>query len=194
MIPQTLNDHELIARYMQGEEGCLALLVSRHKRRVFSSIMMLVRNKAIAEDLFQETFIKVINTLRSGNYKEEGKFLPWVIRIAHNLTIDHFRRERKMPKLRDTEEYSIFDTIVSGNDNAQEVILKKQTHYKLREMIKELPFEQKEVLMMRHFADMSFKEIADTTNVSINTALGRMRYALINIRKMMKEKNINLYI
>ncbi len=189
-----MSDQELVNQYLLGHQTAIEQLIHRHKRKIFTSIMLLVKDKQLAEDLFQDTLIKVINTLRSGNYNEEGKFLPWVVRIAHNLVIDHFRREKRMPMLRETEEFSIFDTLHSYDENAQDKLLKTQIHAEIRELINQLPFEQKEVLLMRHFADMSFKEIAELTNVSINTALGRMRYALINLRKMIEDKKINFQL
>lgn len=190
----SVSDQELVNQYLSGRQTAIEQLINRHKRKVFTSIMLLVKDKQVAEDIFQDAFIKVINTLRSGNYNDEGKFLPWVLRIAHNLVIDHFRKEKRMPMLRETEEFSIFDTLHSYDENAQDKILKKQIHQEIRELINLLPFEQKEVLILRHFADMSFKEISELTNVSINTALGRMRYALINLRKLISEKNITFEI
>lgn len=188
MITNAISDQELITSYLGGDEESLGILITRHKRKVFSSIIMLVRNKELAEDIFQDTFVKVINTLRSGAYIDEGKFLPWVIRIARNLVIDHFRREKRMQMVRDNDEYSILDTLMCSGTNVQEKMIGRQIKGELREMVLKLPYEQREVLLMRHFADMSFKEIAETTNVSINTALGRMRYALLNLRKMLTEK------
>ena len=193
MQQQSLSDQELVNQYLNGSEAGLEVLIKRHKQKIYSSIFFLVRNQELAEDIFQDTFIKVINTLRAGNYNEEGKFLPWVIRIGHNLVIDHFRKEKKMPKLRETEEFSIFDYMSNGEQNTQQKIVKDQIHEDVRKLVEELPFEQKEVLIMRHYADMSFQEIAEATNVSINTSLGRMRYALINLRKLIEERKINLY-
>ena len=194
MRKTSMSDQELVNQYLLGHQTAIEQLIHRHKRKIFTSIMLLVKDKQLAEDLFQDTLIKVINTLRSGNYNEEGKFLPWVVRIAHNLVIDHFRREKRMPMLRETEEFSIFDTLHSYDENAQDKLLKTQIHAEIRELINQLPFEQKEVLLMRHFADMSFKEIAELTDVSINTALGRMRYALINLRKMIEDKKLNFQL
>lgn len=191
MRKHQISDQELVNQYLEGKEAGLESLINRHKKRIFTSILLLVKDEQLAEDIFQDTFIKVINTLRLGSYSESGKFLPWVIRIAHNLVIDHFRKEKRMPKVRETEEYSIFDTLSYLDESAQDKILRKQMHSEIRQLINELPFEQKEVLIMRHFADMSFKEIAETTNVSINTALGRMRYAIINLRKLMKDKQLS---
>jgi RNA polymerase sigma factor (sigma-70 family) len=188
------SDQELVKNYISGDQSALETLVKRHRRKIYTSIYLLVKEKQIAEDVFQETFIKVINTLRSGHYNEEGKFLPWVIRIAHNLVIDHFRREKRMPTVRDNDEFKIFDTLNLTEENVQDKLVRQQVYNQVRALVEELPDEQKEVLMMRHYADMSFKEIADLTNVSINTALGRMRYALINLRKMIEEKKMNLSI
>ena len=187
-----ISDHELVQLYVNGEVLALETLVKRHKRKIFTSIVLLVKEKALAEDIFQDTFIKVINTLKGGHYNEEGKFLPWVMRIAHNLVIDHFRREKKMPMSRDTEEYSIFDTIHLSEENVQDKMVRQQIHEKVRQLVDHLPEEQREVLVMRHYGDMSFKEIADATNVSINTALGRMRYALLNLRKLIADKQLVL--
>lgn len=191
------NDQYLINQYLQGNESALELLVENHKKRVFSYIMMLVKDKQLAEDVFQDTFIKVINTLKKGNYNDEGKFLPWVMRIAHNLVIDHFRRNKRMPMVRggnneEGDEFDIFSVIPSDDYSAEQNIEKVQIGKSLKKLVDYLPQEQKEVLIMRHYFDMSFKEISEQTNVSINTALGRMRYALINMRKMMEERKMNL--
>lgn len=187
-----LSDNELITNFLKGNEQCLEVLVRRHQRKVFTSIYLLVRDKELAEDLFQETFIKVINTLRSGNYHDEGKFLPWITRIAHNLVIDHFRRQKKMPMVRDTDEFSVTESIRLTDENIEDKMVTDQIHTDVRRLIDLLPEEQREVVIMRHFADMSFKEIAEQTNVSINTSLGRMRYALINLRKLIKERELIL--
>ena len=192
MRTSDLSDNELITDFLKGGETSLEILIRRHQRKVFTSIYLLVRDRELAEDIFQETFIKVINTLRSGNYQEEGKFLPWVTRIAHNLVIDHFRRQKKMPMVRDTEEFSITESIRLTDDNIEDKMVNDQIHTDVRRLIDLLPDEQREVVIMRHYADMSFKEIAEQTNVSINTSLGRMRYALINLRKLIKEKELIL--
>lgn len=186
------TDDALIVSYLNGNEASLQTLIQRHERRIFTSILMLVKNRELAEDIFQETFIKVINTLRAGNYQEEGKFLPWVIRIGHNLVIDHFRKNIRMPMVRDTEEYSVINSLKLMDDNVEDIMVKEQVHKEVRLLVERLPIEQREVVIMRHFADMSFKEISETTNVSINTALGRMRYALINLRKLIKDKKLVL--
>ena len=182
---QFINDQELVHLYINGNEPALSTLIHRHKKQIFSHIVQLVKNKAVAEDVFQDTFIKVINTLKKGNYKEEGKFLPWVMRISHNLVMDHFRREQRMLTIsgntgKDGKEFDIFSVIGIYDKNREQEIIEKQIEKDVRKLIDALPDEQKEVLMMRHYFDMSFKEISEQTNVSINTALGRMRYALIN--------------
>jgi len=189
---QNISDRDLIAGYQQGNEHCLLQLIRRYESRIFTSLLIQVRNKALAEDLFQETFYKIINTLRAGQYKEEGKFLPWAVRIAHNLAIDHFRREARMPKVRDKEDFSILGTLKLDEENMEEKLEKRQVRNQIRQLIDLLPPEQREVLVMRHYGDMSFKEIAASTKVSINTALGRMRYALINLRKLIREKQLVL--
>ena len=168
-------------------------LISRYKDKLFSSILFLVKDKFLAEDLFQETFLRIIDTLRSRRYNEEGKFLPWAMRIAHNLCVDYFRKVKRTPTILTQDKKDIFDVIhVVVNDNAEHRIIRDQSYDRVHQMLDKLPEEQREVIVLRHFGDMSFKEIAETTNCSINTALGRMRYGLINLRKMMTEKQINL--
>ncbi|HOS47154.1 MAG TPA: sigma-70 family RNA polymerase sigma factor [Bacteroidia bacterium] len=194
MCKQQVTDNELVARFIKGEESALQSLIIRHERKIYTSIYLLVKDRELSDDIFQDTFIKVINTLRSGNYNEEGKFLSWVLRIAHNLVIDHFRSLKKMPLVHDTEEYSIFDTLPLMDDNIEDKIIIDQIHKQIRVLIEELPYDQREVVIMRHFGNMSFKEIAEVTNVSINTSLGRMRYALINLRKLIKEKDLYLNV
>lgn len=186
------TDQELVSLYLKGQEDALQALILRHERKIFTSIYLLVKDRDLANDLFQETFIKVINTLRSGHYNEEGKFISWVLRIAHNLVIDHFRSLKRMPMVYDNDEYSVFDTIQLEDSNIEEKMITEQIHGQVRRLIEALPFEQREVVIMRHFANMSFKEIADVTQVSINTSLGRMRYALINLRKLIEEKQLVL--
>lgn len=192
MHNKNLSDQELVICYLKGDESGLNELIIRHKRKIMTSIYLLIKDQEMAEDIFQDTFIKVINTLRSGNYNEEGKFLAWVLRIAHNLVIDHFRRQQKMPMVHDTEEYSLFDFIPLSDENIEDKIIGSQIHDTVRRMIAELPDDQREVVVMRHYGNMSFKEIAEATNVSINTSLGRMRYALINLRKLVEEKQLIL--
>ncbi|MFM1745523.1 MAG: hypothetical protein RLZZ630_1460 [Bacteroidota bacterium] len=192
MCKEQKTDQELVCAFLNGNEGTLQDLILRHERKVYTSIYLLVKDRTLADDLFQDTFIKVINTLRSGHYNEEGKFISWVLRIAHNLVIDHFRSQKRMPLVHDTEEFSVFDTLHLPEQNAEDKLMANQVNNQVRRLIDELPFDQREVVIMRHFADMSFKEIADVTGVSINTALGRMRYALINLRKMIHEKQLVL--
>jgi RNA polymerase sigma factor (sigma-70 family) len=188
-----ISDQELIGKYLDGNEGSLEKLINRHKRKVYAYIIMVVKDDQLADDIFQDTFIKVINTIRSGSYKEEGKFIQWVMRIAHNLIIDHFRRAKRIPVISNSnEDFDIFDMVRITDPSIEEQIILDQIHEDVRSLIELLPDEQKEVLMMRHYSDMSFKEIAEATDVSINTALGRMRYALINLRKIVKEKNLIL--
>jgi len=184
------TDNELLQSYFSGDERALAYLVKRYKTKVFTQIMMFVRDTMTAEDLFQDTFIKAIETIRSGRYNEEGKFSQWICRIAYNLCVDHFRRNKRAPAIQQTEDFDIFDVIGHSEGSAEERMIRSQTCDKVRYMINQLPGEQKEVIMLRHYADLSFREIAELTNVSINTSLGRMRYALINMRRMMKEKPV----
>jgi RNA polymerase sigma factor (sigma-70 family) len=194
MFMQSIDDNLLVQRYINGEEAALAELISRHKRRVYSYIFLILRKKELSEDIFQDTFVKVIHTLKRGQYQEEGKFLPWVLRIAHNLIIDHFRREKKMPMVQTllnqegepTDIFSVLPLVQPGQPAMEESAFRLQ----VRSMVNHLPAEQREVLMMRMYYDMSFKEIADVTNVSINTALGRMRYALLNLRKKMRDQQL----
>lgn len=188
---QLISDQDLVKLYLNGDESVLAELIKRHKTKIYTSIYLLVKDQYLAEDIFQEAFIKVINTLRSGRYNEEGKFLPWVMRISHNLVIDHFRREKRSPTITSADGTDILNSLQILEESTEDKILKNQTHADLREMIRLLPDDQKEVLIMRHYADLSFKDIADLTEVSINTALGRMRYALSNLRKMMKVKEVS---
>lgn len=189
---QLQTDQELIHRFIKGQHNGLEELIRRHKSKIYTSIYLLVKDSYLAEDIFQDTFIKVINTLKAGRYNEEGKFLPWVIRIAHNLVIDHFRKEKRTPVITNIEGFDIFDVLKFYDDSIESKMVKEQTHRDLRRLIQLLPSEQKEVLIMRHYGEMSFKEIADITGVSINTALGRMRYALNNIRRMMADKELVL--
>lgn len=187
-----LNDQDLVIRYLKGNELALKTLILRHKTRIYSSIYLLVKDQYLAEDIFQDTFIKVIKTLKTGKYNEEGKFLPWTLRIAHNLVIDHFRREKRTPVITSADGTDILNLIQAHEESAEDVLLRLQTTKDLRAMIHLLPEDQKEVLIMRHYGDLSFKEIAEITGVSINTALGRMRYALSNLRKMMKMKEFSI--
>lgn len=192
MITHQITDQELVHHYVDGNEACLEMLIKRHKRKVFTTIYLIVNDRYIAEDLFQETFIKVIHMLKNEKYNEEGKFLPWVIRIARNMAIDYFRKSKRNPTITDGDGEDIFRYIELADENREEQIIRNQTEKQLRFLINQLPDEQKQVLVLRHYGDLSFKEIADITQVSINTALGRMRYALNNLRKMMLEKEISL--
>ena len=194
MKAQVMTDQELIGRYLAGHQSALETLIHRHKNRVFAYIVMIVKEKDLAEDLFQDTFIKVINTIRSGQYKEEGKFIQWVMRIAHNLIIDYFRKAKRIPFVENNDDYDIFDKVRIPVESVEELLITEQIHRDVKKLIDYLPKEQKEVLVMRHYGDMSFKDIAEVTNVSINTALGRMRYALINLRKLVKEKEVILSV
>jgi RNA polymerase sigma-70 factor (ECF subfamily) len=189
---QLQSDHELIHVYISGNEAGLVELIRRYQSKIYTSIYLLVKDEALAEDIFQDTFIKVINTLKAGKYNEEGKFLPWVTRIAHNLVIDHFRREKRAPMINNGDDFDIFEVLGNYDESSEDKMVREQTYKDLKMLIHLLPSEQKEVLIMRHFGDMSFKDIADITNVSINTALGRMRYALNNLRKMMQAKEMSL--
>lgn len=182
----------MVTRYINGDIDALNTLISRHKKRVFTAILVLVKDRYIAEDIFQETFFKVIDSLQAGTYKEEGKFLPWVLRISHNLCIDYFRKIKRKPVIVDSEGNDILTSIGFLDESAEDKWMRKQSIHSIRELIRQLPDEQREVLILRHYAELSFKEIAEMTNVSINTALGRMRYALLNLRKMVKEKKVVL--
>ena len=186
------SDKKLVQLYLEGNESAFEVLLNRHKDRIYMQIVMLVRDNELADDIFQETFVKVINTLKAGKYNEEGKFLPWVLRIAHNLSIDHFRRNKKMPKVRSDDDYDVFATIPLEERNVEDDWIRDIIHEDVRKLILELPEEQQEVVMMRHYGGLSFKEIAERSNVSINTSLGRMRYALINMRKIIEKHNITL--
>ena len=186
------QDALLVQSYVSGNELALELLIGKHQQRIFNFIYSKVLNRDIAEDIFQDTFFKVIRTLKNGVYNEEGKFLPWVMRIAHNLVIDFFRKNKRIPKFESQEDFDIFQFITDGAPNAENILVQDQITSDLQNLIQELPEDQKEVLIMRLYRDMSFKEIAENTNVSINTALGRMRYAIINLRKLIEEHQIIL--
>ena len=192
MRKNTTLDSTLVSSYIKGDEVALEVLIKRHQQRLFSFIYSKVKDRDHTEDLFQDTFIKVIRTLKKGSYNEEGKFLPWVMRIAHNLVIDHFRKSNRMPTFRNTDEFDIFSVLGDGVLNAEKRLIKEQIHSDVKELINELPEEQKQVLVMRMYNDMSFNEISENTGVSINTALGRMRYALINLRKLIEKNKIIL--
>ena len=192
MQQELISDAILVSNYIKGDESALEILVKRHKQRIYSFIYSKVYDRDVAEDIFQDTFIKVIRTLKRGAYNEEGKFLPWVMRISHNLVIDYFRKNNRMPKFDNAGEFSIFSVLSDTSLNAEKTIIKEQVENDVRRLVDELPQDQKEVLLMRIYNDMSFKEISDRTGVSINTALGRMRYALINLRKIIDKHNIVL--
>ena len=192
MVLNKQEDSVLVSEYIRGNELALGALIERHNQRIFSFIFSKVLDRDIADDIFQDTFVKVINTLKRGKYNEEGKFLPWVMRIAHNLVIDHFRKGNRMPKFDDNGEFSIFSILSDNSLNAEKQIIKDQVESDVRKLIAELPDDQKEVLTLRIYNEMSFKEISDKTGVSINTALGRMRYALINMRKLIEKHQIVL--
>jgi RNA polymerase sigma factor (sigma-70 family) len=189
---ELITDATLVNNYIKGDENALEILIKRHKQKIYSFIYSKVYDKDVAEDIFQDTFIKVIRTLKYGNYNEEGKFLPWVMRISHNLVIDFFRKNNRMPKFDNSGEFSIFSVLSDTSLNAENSIIKEQVENDVRRLVDELPEDQKEVLLMRIYDDLSFKEISDKTGVSINTALGRMRYALINLRKIIDKHNIVL--
>jgi len=188
----SLNDQQLIALYLEGDERAFEMLLGRHQQKIYTSIYLFVKDQSLAEDIFQEVFIKIIDTLRKGKYNHEGKFLQWAMRIAYNMCVDYFRRTKRRPQVSPTETFDIFDILPVADDNAEQGIIRSQTHDRIRSLVDQLPPEQREVVILRHYADMSFKEIAKLTRVSINTALGRMRYALINIRKMVEEKEVTL--
>lgn len=188
-----MSDHELIQQFLSGEKTGIEKLINRHKTKVYTYILLVVKNQQLAEDIFQDTFIKVIRSLIDGKYRDNGRFVSWVIRIAHNLIIDHFRKEKQINTLsNDDYESDIFNCKKLSDQNIEDVIIKEQITNDVRLLIDELPEEQKQVILLRHYGGMSFKEIAEQTDVSINTALGRMRYALINLRKLIVQKNISL--
>ncbi|MCB0707148.1 MAG: sigma-70 family RNA polymerase sigma factor [Saprospiraceae bacterium] len=187
-----LNDQQLIHCYLDGDQRAFEELLKRHQQKIYTSIYLFVKDQSLAEDIFQEVFIKIIDTLRKGKYNHEGKFSQWAMRISYNLCVDYFRRNKRRPQVQPTEDFDIFDVLKVTDENAEQHIIRSQTHDKVRKLVDMLPPEQREVVILRHYADMSFKEIAQLTRVSINTALGRMRYALINIRKMVEEREVQL--
>ena len=192
MANLVLPDAVLVKNYMSGDESALATLIQRHQSKIFGFIYSKVNDRDLSDDIFQDTFIKVIKTLKSQSYNEEGKFLPWVMRIAHNLVVDHFRKSKKMPLQRETDEYSVFNFMTDNGLNIEGQMISDQVASDLTKLLDELPEDQKEVLIMRMYQDLSFKEIAELTGVSINTALGRMRYALLNLRKIIEKNQIIL--
>lgn len=187
-----ITDNQLIQEYIEGNNHSIEVLIHRYSKKVFGYIMMIVNNRDIADDIYQDTFLKVIHTVKSGKYNEEGKFIQWVMRIAHNLSIDYFRKNNRMPMIECDDDFDIFDIIYGQELSVEDKIIMNQIHVDVKNLLQYLPEEQREVMYMRHFQDMSFKDIAEQTNVSINTALGRMRYALINLRKIITEKEIVL--
>lgn len=192
MLSKKISDQLLVKQYIQGNEACLEMLINRHKERIYTTIILIVKDSYIAEDLFQETFIKIIKNLKKGKYNEEGKFLPWALRIARNMAIDYFRKMKRMPTITDSDGDDVFRKIKIVQENREQEIIRVEDESRVRRMIELLPEEQRQVLILRHYGDLSFKEIADMTNVSINTALGRMRYALNNLRKMMEHATIKV--
>lgn len=193
MLSSNLSDKELVKKYINGDNYSFEVLLSRHKNRVFAFIMSKIKNKDLSEDIFQDTYVKVVNSLQKGKYNEEGKFLPWVMRIAHNLVIDHFRKQKKMHMVRSNNDFDIFDIIKDDSINVDDRLIRDQIFNDLRVLIDLLPNDQKEVLKMRYFKEMSFKKIAQYFDISINTALGRMRYALINLRVLSKKRHVDLH-
>jgi len=197
MLLHKSSDQQLVSSFIQGNSAALEELFKRHKNRVFSFIISKVRDRDLADDIFQDAFFKAITSLKKGKYNEEGKFLPWLMRISHNLVIDHFRKLKRMPvagKSKQYEDFDIFDVISNDDQNKEQNMMESEQIGLLRSLIDGLPENQKEVLIMRHYQDLSFKEISEKTGVSINTALGRMRYALINVRKLMEENKVDLFI
>jgi len=192
MNVQQLNDKELILAYLEGNEKAFEVLLNRHRNKIYTSIYLFVKDSDLAEDIFQDVFIKIIDTLRKGKYNHEGKFLQWAMRISYNMCVDNFRRSKRRTKVSATETFDIFDVLQSNDDNMETTLIKSQLHKKVKALVDQLPEEQREVVILRHYADMSFKEISKLTRVSINTALGRMRYALINMRKMANESELLL--
>ena len=193
MLSSNLSDQELVKKYINGDNYSFEVLLNRHKNRVFAFIMSKIKNKDLSEDIFQDTYVKVVNSLQKGKYNEEGKFLPWVMRIAHNLVIDHFRKQKKMHLVRSNNDFDIFDIIKDDSINVDDRLIRDQIFNDLRMLIDLLPNDQKEVLKMRYFEEMSFKKIAEYFDISINTALGRMRYAIINLRVLSKKRHVDLH-
>lgn len=188
----SLSDAQLVSNYISGDEKALSFLIKRHQGRLYGFIFSKIQDRDATEDVFQDTFIKVIRTLKRGNYNEQGKFLPWVMRIAHNLVIDYFRKNKRIPKFKNNGDFDIFSLISDGSLNAENKIVESQIAEHVRILLDELPEDQKTVIKMRIYQDMSFKDISENTGVSINTALGRMRYGLINLRKIIEKHNISL--
>lgn len=183
-----LSDQDLIQQYLNGNERAFEVLLTRHKTKIFTSIYLFTRDNEVAEDIFQEVFIKIIDTLRKGKYNHEGKFLQWALRIAYNMCVDQFRRSKRQTQVSPSETFDVLNVIQASDDNMEQTMIKVQGTNRIQALVDQLPPEQREVVILRHYADMSFKEISQLTRVSINTALGRMRYALINLRRLMEEK------
>ena len=193
MRVETTDEKQLISSYLKGNHSSLQILIKRHQNRLYSYIFLLVKDKQLADDVFQDTYVKVINTLKQGNYRDEGKFIQWVMRIAHNLVIDHFRKSKKVSFVESqNNEYDVFDMIRFTDPSIEEQLVTKQIHSDVSKLVHYLPEEQKQVILLRCYSGLSFKDIAEQTEVSINTALGRMRYALINLRKLIEERKIVL--
>jgi RNA polymerase sigma factor (sigma-70 family) len=191
-ILNNLNDQQLIHLYMEGDANALATIVTRYKDKIYTSIYLMVKDKYLTEDIFQDVFIRIIDTLKGGRYTDEGKFLPWAMRIAHNMCVDHFRKVKRTPTIKTSDDRDIFEVLNFSEPGTDQKMMNGQSHDKVRKMVDLLPEDQREVIILRHYADLSFKEISELTSCSINTALGRMRYGLINLRKMMTEKQIAL--
>lgn len=190
MNVQQLNDKELILSYLEGSHKAFEVLLNRHRNKIYTSIYLFVKDSDLAEDIFQDVFIKIIDTLRKGKYNHEGKFLQWAMRISYNMCVDQFRRSKRRTKVSPSETFDIFDVLETKDESMETRIIKSELHQKVRGLVDRLPAEQREVVILRHYADMSFKEISKLTRVSINTALGRMRYALINMRKMAGDREL----
>ena len=187
-----MDDKDLVRLYQNGNQEAISELVNRYKQRIHSTIFFLVKKQELAEDLFQETFIKIITSLRKNHYNEQGKFLPWALRIAHNLVIDHFRKEKLMPLQHDTDEFSVFDIMASNNRNASDQMIYDEKITYVRNLLEKLPYEQREVVILRHYAELSFKEISQMLNININTALGRMHYALLKMREIAQNEKVSI--
>ena len=187
-----LNDNELIQMFQQGNTRAFDALIDRHQQRIYNSILFMVKDSYLAEDLIQDIFIKIINNLKQNKYSDEGKFLPWALRIAHNFCVDHFRKVKRTPTIKTSDDQDLFEIIKHSDHPADYKMTRAQTHRNIQELVDLLPEEQREIIVLRHYANLSFKEIAQMTNCSINTALGRMRYGLINLRKMMNERGMSL--
>ena len=194
MKKPVIADSTLVSKYIAGHEKSLEILINRHKQRIYSFIYSKVYDRDLTEDIFQDTFIKVIRTLKLGNYNEEGKFISWVMRISHNMVIDHFRKESKVKMIRPNDDYNIFNAISEESDSVESDVINKQVFNEVKDLVNYLSYEQREVVKMRYFSGMTFKEISEESGISINTALGRMRYALINLRKLKEKYNINLVL